>query len=134
MKQEVWLLNDGGYSGLVEVDFPVLVVAESWGSGWEVSGREIISIGGKKGVFDEGVLYYFTCEEVRSELPKSEEREINRVEVIDHRSSPNNKGVEWIEGRNIIVSPTDEGTSVVVEFQDNGKTLKVFLSDKEGGE
>jgi|SRR5690625_1609910 len=127
MKQEVWLLNDGGFSGLEEVVFPILVVAESSGLGWDVSGSEIISIGGEKDYFGEEVLYFFTCDEVS---PKSKEKEINRVEVIDHRSHPNNKGVELAEGRNIIVSPTDEGTNVVVVFQDDGKTLKVFLSDR----
>lgn len=49
---------------------------------------------------------------------------ITRVEVIDWRD-----GVE--EARKFVLGPTQDSFEVELSFQDEGRTLKVFLKDED---
>lgn len=59
------LLNDGGYRDMDAVEFPVEVEATNrFGSGYEVSGAEILRIGGAVDGWFRGNTYYWANSEV----------------------------------------------------------------------
>ena len=59
------------------------------------------------------------CEEVAAVAAQG----VTRVEVIDHRTASG----ETLRGRRFVA--IDENMSVELQYQDDGRTLKVFLDD-----
>lgn len=61
---KIKLLNDGGLKSLKDVKFPVLVEGkEYYGFGFNVSGSELIRIGGNAEWLDPDYDYFFTLQE-----------------------------------------------------------------------
>ncbi len=59
------LLNDGGYGDMAAVSFPVEVDAVDWqGVGFDVSGAEIIRVGGDSLEWNSEHTYFWPNEEV----------------------------------------------------------------------
>lgn len=58
---KVTLLNDGGYTGLEKVQFPVEVEGELLKRGsFSIKGEELIAIGGEYEAFDPSFGYWFS--------------------------------------------------------------------------
>lgn len=63
-----------------------------------------------------------------------DDSKLNRLEIIDHRTDKFNQSA----GRQVIVSgpaynqPDD--VDIKLSYQDDGKTLKIFISNKEQAE
>lgn len=62
---KIKLLNDGGYGDMENVVFPVEVEATDWGGlGFDVSGAEIIRIGGDREGWHSFEDYFWRNDEV----------------------------------------------------------------------
>ncbi|HAT3835999.1 hypothetical protein [Morganella morganii] len=71
---KVKLLNDGGYAGLENIIFPVVVeVNNHYDSGFDVAGSELILIGGDGEHLNINFDYYFSisigeCEAINEQI------------------------------------------------------------------
>lgn len=62
---KIKLLNNGGYGDMEDVKFPVEVEGANWeDSGFDVSGSEIIRVGGDARYWNANVHYFWLNEEV----------------------------------------------------------------------
>lgn len=63
---KIKLLNDGGYSGMENVKFPVEVEGQDWlGLGYDVSGSELIRIGADPEKWKSHCSYCWANDEVK---------------------------------------------------------------------
>lgn len=63
---KIKLLHDGGYGDMENVKFPVEVEGKDWGGmGCDVTGAEIMRVGGNLGEWEPNTLYYWDNNEIQ---------------------------------------------------------------------